>query len=351
MLEHNHKLPQIKRYIKENRNFSYNCASNSSCSAYEINIAPGVYLLEVWGAKGGDGFFSNFHRPGGAGGYSRGIINIKQTRTMFVTIGGSGSSIINAVAVDGGNNGGGNNSDSRTDYYKSSGGGATDIRLDVNNVYHRILVAGGGGGGNAATCGNAANGGVGGGIEGGKSPGHYGPFSSTYNFSDGTGGTQTRGGVMGEIACHASHVNTAPQQNGTFGFGGNVIGSNIMSGPGGGGWYGGGAGNGHGGAGGGGSGFVLNQTSSVNTPSGYAFTNSNDIYLMDGYTLSGNQNFASPQGNILIGNNGHGYARITLLEENKNKNRNDCFTFNGMRYVHPFAKQYFIHFITHIISS
>jgi hypothetical protein len=346
MLEHSHKLPQIKRYIKENRNFSYNCASNSSCTAYEINIAPGVYLLEVWGAKGGDGYFSNLLRPGGAGGYSRGVINIKQTRTMFVTIGGSGSSISGGVKVEGGNNGGGYNHDTRTNFYQSSGGGATDIRLDINDLYHRILVAGGGGGGNAATSGNAANGGVGGGIEGGKSPGRYGSFSSSnYDYNDGTGGTQTSGGVMGGT----SKSNTAPQPNGTFGFGGNINGYNVMGGPGGGGWYGGAAGNEHGGAGGGGSGFVLNQTNSVNTPSGYAFTNSNDVFLMNGDTLSGNQSFASPQGNLLIGNNGHGYARITLLEEVRI--RNNCFTCNGMRYAQLFAKQCLMLFVTHIISS
>jgi hypothetical protein len=345
MKEINQKIPLFKRYIKENSNFTYNCTTNSSCAAYEVNIDPGVYLLEVWGAKGGDGKYDNTPRYGGAGGYSRGVITIRQTRKMFVMIGGSGSSIYNVDKVDGGNNGGGTNADARKDYHKSSGGGATDIRLDVNDIFHRILVAGGGGGANAGLGGGPADGGVGGGTKGGMSPGHPNP---TYNATDGTGGTQTQGGVIGSVSvCGEPCRNTSPQANGIFGFGGNITGGNVMGGPGGGGWYGGAAGNGHTGTGGGGSGFVLNETNSLNAPSGYAFKNSKEVFLVDGNTLSGAERFASTQGNLLIGNNGHGYARITLIDKVTTNN----FPSHRMCYAYSFAKQYSMLFITHLIIS
>jgi hypothetical protein len=329
------------------RDFPYNCSTNSSCAAHEIIIEPGIYLLEVWGAKGGDGFFYGFLRVGGAGGYSRGVINIKQTRKMYLNIGGSGSSL-DSVIVEGGNNGGGYNNDTIVSGYRSaSGGGATDIRLDVNDLYHRIIVAGGGGGGNTAGEGGGANGGVGGGAEGGMSPGHYNVgWTYLYDASDGTGGNQIHGGVFGVISLGESYRNTSPKPNGTFGFGGNIDGHHVMGGPGGGGWYGGGAGNGHSGAGGGGSGFVLNERSVLNAPIEYAFTNEKSLFLYNGYTFSGTETFASPQGYFLKGNNGNGYARITFLRDI----RNLCFCSNRICYAYSFAKQFILLFITQTMS-
>ena len=291
-------------------NLPYSCTTNDSCKFYELTLQAGSYRFELWGAKGGDGFFSDVLRYGGAGGFSRGEILLLKARKVFVHVGGSGLSIKSSTKVNGGYNGGGYNSDTRNDYFKSTGGGSTDIRLDVNNLYHRIIVAGGGGGANGATSGGAANGGVGGGLSGGKSPGHY-SFGGDYSGSDGNGGTQEEGGLTGIKI--ASEINTASQINGTFGNGGNVEGSNAMAGPGGGGWYGGAAGCSHGGAGGGGSGFVLNESTAAYAPSSYSFTDAREDFLMNCTTLKGSETFLSPDNQLVTGNNGNGYARITKL--------------------------------------
>ena len=239
-------------------------------------------------------------------------------------MGGSGQSVLTISKVNGGFNGGGYNYDSGTDYntVTSSGGGATDIRLDANDLYHRIIVAGGGGGANTARIGGYANGGVGGGIIGGKSTiriiNHWGGI---WNETDGSGGTQTEGGHVG-YSNYSDERNTAPRPNGTFGFGGNIEGYNIMGGPGGGGWYGGGAGNGHGGAGAGGSGFTLNESTVVNTPKNYAFKSKSDAFLKSSLTLSGSEKMFSPSHEVVYGNRGHGYARITILTKYQKTTKN-----------------------------
>ena len=106
----------------------------------------------------------------------------------------------------------------------SGGGGATDIRIEGNTLYHRILVAGGGGSGPRCdgSCGASnienAVAGSGGGIEGTSS-----------NVVEGYGATQTSAGG-----------------NGGFGYGESARNANDcggIDGSGGGGWYGGGAGN------------------------------------------------------------------------------------------------------------
>ena len=303
---------------------TYSCSSTDSCSAYEFKLGPGVYKLEVWGAKGGDGYFDSA-RPGGLGGYSYGEITITKTRTVFAAIGGQGMSVMTSGKVNGGNNGGGYNADSTSSYKKSSGGGATDIRLDINNLNHRIIVAGGGGGGNVAGSGGKSSGGQGGGLNGGKSPDRQ---SSDYAKTDGNGGTQTEGGSTGTTT-NTQFKNSASQTNGEFGLGGNIEGYNVMGGPGGGGWFGGAAGNGHGGSGGGGSGFTLNSSTASNAPSSYAFLESNDVFLKNCDTVSGV-------------NNGNGYARITIIKIVKQA----CFLSNGKCYATPFLKKVLSFFLT-----
>ena len=81
---------------------------------------------------------------------------------MFVHIGGKGKKYESSLILEGGYNGGcGAEQQSLTT--GTSGGGSTDIRTEVNDVWHRILVAGGGGGSDNQDLGTlAANDGVGG---------------------------------------------------------------------------------------------------------------------------------------------------------------------------------------------
>ena len=156
------------------------------------------YLLEVWGAQGGNG--------GGRGGYSYGNIYLTKGTILYVYAGGSGAS--------GGFNGGGT---SRV----GKGGGASDIRIGTDSLYSRVIVAGGGGGHGSDGC---ASGAVGGGLNGG------GTSSSGSCGTQAGGGTQTEGGTYGK---YSSAIGTI----GKFGIGANAptSGGNYYGGGGGGG--------------------------------------------------------------------------------------------------------------------
>ena len=94
---------------------------------------------------------------------------------------------------------------------------------------------------------------------------------------------------------------------------------------GGGGWFGGGSGDGAGTAPAGGSGWTFTETSfnaghtsSVNT--GGTWLLSTDYFLDASSTLSGNQSIPTHDGtSTMIGNTGHGYAKITFLVANPNE--------------------------------
>lgn len=117
--------------------------------AEEFEAYPGIYKLEVWGAQGGG---SN----GGKGGYSVGTIEITSKTKFLIYVGGSTS------GAAGGFNGGGTN----TAGQKYGGGGASDIRIEQDSLYARVIVAGGGGGMNT-NGGRSDSGGYGGGTTGG----------------------------------------------------------------------------------------------------------------------------------------------------------------------------------------
>lgn len=90
-----------------------------------VTLPAGRYVFETWGAQGGNG-------AGGNGGYSKGEINLTESKTFQVYVGTSA-----------GYNGGGN---SRLSY--SAGGGATDIRsgdaTSTYRTYYNISFANGG---------------------------------------------------------------------------------------------------------------------------------------------------------------------------------------------------------------
>lgn len=117
----------------------------------------GYYLLQVWGAQGGN---ANATYIGGYGAYAEGKIKVNQVENLYVNVGGVGASQYTTgkyQEVAGGYNGGGTascNSDKYCKYYyNGSGGGATHISKesgllkDTVNTTNIIIVSGGGNGG------------------------------------------------------------------------------------------------------------------------------------------------------------------------------------------------------------
>lgn len=140
--------------VGEVRNYNY------TGGVQQVDLIPGTYVLQVWGAQGGSGG----SYAGGKGGYSQGVLTLTSPRTVYVFVGGQGSS-----SGNGGWNGGGGSSGSAsyssggTDGSSSMGcgGGSTDIALVTSSMSYssnrtnrtsasllsRIIVAGGGSGG------------------------------------------------------------------------------------------------------------------------------------------------------------------------------------------------------------
>ena len=118
-------------------------------------IAPvsGTYRLETWGAQGGS-YNSEFF--GGYGGYSTGIIALKNSKNIFINVGGSGNTSLGLSTIsNGGYNGGGSGKSSfnNANSFGSGGGGATHIAIKTgllstleNSKTDIIIVSGGGAG-------------------------------------------------------------------------------------------------------------------------------------------------------------------------------------------------------------
>ena len=251
-------------------NFDYTGAVQS------ITLPKGIYKLECWGAQGGNGCTDNSY-TGGKGGYSIGTISLNTKITLYIYVGcrgvsseASGSGAIRA----GGFNGGGSGRDwSSTNHGGSGGAGATDIRINQDSFYARVIVAGGGGGAS-----DDGNGGSGGGVSG---------------ISTGaSAGTATSGSGFGQAAASSY--------------------TSGECGGGGGGWYGGYGGGSENIPGGGGSGYVYISSTASNYPSGCLLNSS--YYLSDAKTIAGNNSFVSPTGSSETGHSGNGYCRITVIE-------------------------------------
>ena len=238
---------------------------NYTGNVQSIELLPGKYKLEVYGAEGGGRRLSGNSSSGlgGYGGYSTGILTLKTKTTLLIYVGGYGQSSNSGIAY-GGWNGGGSGYASGSGEPGNGGGGGTDIRLS-SSLYSRIIVAGGGGGGGEDT---------------GDSYGHGGGTTGTSNYYP---GTQTSAGT-----------------GGGFGYGGST--GSGDGGGGGGGWYGGGTiSASYGGdtqGGGGGSGYVY----TASTASYYPNCQLDTTYYLDSTSMS-------------IGvRTGNGFAKITLLE-------------------------------------
>ncbi|MBO4646156.1 MAG: hypothetical protein J5642_06535, partial [Bacteroidales bacterium] len=254
---------------------------------YNIPSGAQSLTLEVWGAQGGT-YSSSY--VGGKGGYSVGTIPTAGLSSVYVYVGGQPAygAPGNGSNITGGYNGGGQGHQtywSSTYTYAQAGGGATDIRVNGNTLYDRVIVAGGGSGST-----NGTNGWAGGGT---TSLG----YSSTYQATQ-----------------------TTPGSGGSFGQGGNphtsVSNYKYCSAGGGGGWYGGGANSSYTDSdasyrqqNGGGSGFVWTSATASNVPSGYNV--SSNLYLTDAQTIAGNLSFPAPGGGNETGHSGNGHARIS----------------------------------------
>lgn len=251
-------------------NFDYTGAVQS------VTLKPGKYVLECWGAQGGNGCTGNSYK-GGAGGYSKGTLTLAKTETLYIYVGGQGVSAAasgNGNIREGGFNGGGSGRDwGSTGNGGGGGGGASDIRIITDNFYARVIVAGAGGGASD----NGA-GGAGGGTSG--------------ISSSSSAGTATGGSGFGQAAASSY--------------------TSGECGGGGGGWYGGYGGSSENYSGGGGSGYVYTSSSASNYPSGCLLNSS--YYLTDAQTIAGNQTFKSPTNTNETGHSGNGYCRITVIE-------------------------------------
>ncbi len=125
-----------------------------------VTLAAGKYDMECWGARGGNG---------GAGGYTKGTLDLQQQRRFYVYVGQAGPNAgrpAGGAAAFNGGGAGGNSVKFSGQYYSGgySGGGASDIRLEggawnnVNSLRARLIVAAGGGGYAAHSSGAAAGG-------------------------------------------------------------------------------------------------------------------------------------------------------------------------------------------------
>ena len=178
--------------------------NKSTPGFYPVNFAPGIYKVDVYGAKGSDSSYQNCNNKGGRGGHTSGKITFYRKTVLFAFVGGAGAHATSTSSFTGGGfNGGGNGLTNTNDSPKTAaggGGGASDLRLDANNLYTRIIIAGGGGG----STGNIdQNGGYGGGSTGGNG-------SAKYSYQA-IGATQASPGYS-----------TGNGNSGSFGFGGNA---------------------------------------------------------------------------------------------------------------------------------
>lgn len=145
-------------------------------SVQQITLPKGKYKLQCWGAQGGN-VTGTYAVNGSKGGYSEGVITLTKTTTLYVFVGGQGTSYTSSASqtstsvVNGGWNGGG--AGVRTSRYNSGntngrsfprgGGGATDISTVTSDMSYssgrtnrssasllaRCIVAGGGAGASA----------------------------------------------------------------------------------------------------------------------------------------------------------------------------------------------------------
>ena len=258
-------------------NFPYPCTSHKDCSPFTLKVRKGIYLIELWGAQGGNE--TDYKVEGGKGAYTSGILTLHTKTEFLLYIGASGISASTETVFGGGGSGAGVNKG-------GSGGGATDIRYN-SNLESRIIVAGAGAG----------------------SSHYYGTLQGGYagGLQGSNGNSRTCGNSLVSPGCGGNQNGVFPSScfAGKLGIGGN--GDPAYGSGGGGGYYGGGYGTNTPNtvsSGGGGSSYV----------SGYKGCVKNAKYVFKNPIIrSGKDEIFSPSGEITIGNSNNGFARITFL--------------------------------------
>ena len=277
----------------------------SDSNQVQTFIVPqtGKYVIQLWGASGGD---YNFENQGGNGAYTAGIINLNKDDILYFNIGGTG------VNKTGGYNGGADGG-SRTDGTYTAGGGATDVRLvsgswnDFDSLMSRVMVAAGGAG--SGNYSGNISGGAGGALNG--LSGTQSGSGSSHTVA--TGGTQTSPGKT---------INGGDSNSG-FGYSSQP---NVYGTGGGGGYYGGGSGSATSykvSAGAGGSSYIsghpkCNSIDSTSTVNNIIHTGKPEHYsgfiFTDTVMKAGNEEVPTHDNTgKMIGNDGNGYAKISIV--------------------------------------
>lgn len=261
---------------------------NYTGTEQSITLSPGKYVMECWGACGGN--FLDF-KSCAKGGYAAGIITLKESTKFYIYVGQGGySKGANGIETrrSGFNGAGGINcyTSASTGYYSLAGGGSTDIRLvggawdNPQGLLSRIMVAGGAGG----SCGTGYYSlGHGGGLDGKK-----GVPTNRYYFAG--GGSQFEGGSAWHDSFNGSFGFSPASFNGSDGY--------SLGTGGGGGWYG-GAGIFSTNFGGGGSSYILTKDSYK--PPGYIPTSK---YYFNTVTCIAGKNESTQDG----------FVKFTLLQ-------------------------------------
>lgn len=142
-------------------------------SVQQVTLPKGKYKLQCWGAQGGN-VSGSYTATGSKGGYSEGVLTITEPTTIYIFVGGQGTSSSTSSTsgtANGGWNGGGASTryssyDSSGTYgesYPRPGGGSTDMCLVSSTMNYssgrtnrssasllsRFIVAGGGAGSSA----------------------------------------------------------------------------------------------------------------------------------------------------------------------------------------------------------
>jgi hypothetical protein len=200
--------------------FKYPCEDYSVCNPLEITFSPGFYFLECWGGSGSFITYKTMLALGGTGGYSSGILFVKQIKKLFLYVGAS----VNLTHFTEKLNSSFNGSPGCSNSQDGVGGGATDFRTKNGkwneNPSSRIIVAGGGGSGRISTGSGYHE------LKGGKGGGLTGEAGEGLNCSS-PFGTQNESFI--------EECTSVEYRLGTFGSGG---GGGWAGGDGG--WYGGG---------------------------------------------------------------------------------------------------------------
>jgi hypothetical protein len=274
----------------------YPCTNRTSCTPYKLNLKPGAYQVECWGARGE----ADPRGYPGMGAYTRGSFSLFSATDLYVFVGATGhfNSYKNFTYV----------------YMGVSGGGATDIRLensvnwfDIGSLKSRIMVAAGGGGSEWA----CAIGGNGGGLVGGTS---YSAINCVMLETGCLGSKQTSGS---ECVKYGNYGIPTP---GTFGVAGYFVSAvNDYGGIGGGGYYG-GTSYDYSYSGSGGSSFISGHDGckAIKKASG-SIEHKDDSFHYSGYVfynttmIDGNTTMPLPTGGEGIWGEKNGAFRITLI--------------------------------------